>query len=262
MTRVATAGPGARLAALSYFFPAHNEAANLAGLVEEALATLPSLADEFEIVIVDDGSKDATPALADELAAAHPQVRAVHHPVNLGYGAALRTGFAAARFDHLAFTDGDRQFRVADLGRLIERLQAGSADAVVGYRIQRADPLVRTVYAKLYRLANRIFFGLRVRDVDCACKLFNRAALEGVSVESGGAFFSAELLIKLRARGRRIDEVGVPHYPRTAGSPTGAKPQVVFRAVRDFWALRLRLWAAPRRALSRGTPILGSSKES
>jgi len=247
-----------RLSQLSYFLPAHNEAANLAGLVEEALATLPSLADEFEIVIVDDGSKDATPALADELAAAHPKVRAVHHPVNQGYGAALRTGFAAARFDYLAFTDGDRQFKVADLGLLIDRLQTGSADAVVGYRIQRADPLVRTVYAKLYRLANRIFFGLRVRDVDCACKLFKRAALEGVSVESGGAFFSAELLIKLRARGRRIDEVGVAHYPRTAGSPTGAKPQVVFRAVRDFWALRLRLWASPKRALSRGTPILGA----
>ena len=246
-----------RLAQLSYFFPAHNEAANLRGLVEEALATLPSLADEFEIIIVDDGSKDATPAIADELAAAHAEVRAVHHPVNLGYGAALRSGFANARFDHLAFTDGDRQFQVADLARLIDRLAAGGADAVVGYRIRRADPLVRTVYAKLYRLANRIFFGLRVRDVDCACKLFTRRSLEGVNVESGGAFFSAELLIKLRARGRSIAEVGVPHYPRTAGSPTGAKPQVVFRAVRDFWALRLRLWARPSKALGRGRPILG-----
>jgi glycosyltransferase involved in cell wall biosynthesis len=257
-TAAAAPASETRLPALSYFFPAHNEAANLAGLVEEALATLPALAEEFEIVIVDDGSKDATPALADELAAAHPEVRAVHHPVNLGYGAALRSGFAAARFDYLAFTDGDRQFKVADLGRLMEQLQAGEADAVVGYRIRRADPLVRTVYARLYRLANRIFFGLTVKDVDCACKLFRRAALEGVAVESGGAFFSAELLIKLRARGRRIDEVGVPHYPRTAGSPTGAKPQVVFRAVRDFWALRLRLWAAPRKALARGVPILGS----
>ena len=247
-----------RLPALSYFFPAHNEEANLHGLVQEALATLPTLADEFEIVIVDDGSRDATPAIADELAAAHPTVRAVHHPTNLGYGAALRSGFAAARFDHLAFTDGDRQFHVADLGRLIERLLAGNADVVAGYRIRRADPLVRTVYARLYRLANRIFFGLRVRDVDCACKLFRRSALEGVAVESGGAFFSAELLIKLGALGRRIDEVGVPHYPRTAGSPTGAKPQVVFRAVRDFWALRLRLWAAPKQALARGEPILGT----
>ena len=255
-----TVAPGRRLPALSYFFPAHNEAANLPGLVEEALATLPGLAETFEIIVVDDGSRDGTPAIADDLAAAHPEVRAVHHPTNLGYGAALRSGFAAARYDHLAFTDGDRQFRVADLGRLIDRLGAGDADAVVGYRIRRADPLVRTVYAKLYRLANRIFFGLRVRDVDCACKLFTRASLEGVNVESGGAFFSAELLIKLRARGRRLVEVGVPHYPRTAGSPTGAKPQVVFRAVRDFWALRLRLWAAPRRALSRGEPILGQAR--
>lgn len=246
-----------RLAELSYFFPAHNEAANLRGLVEEALETLPGLADAFEIIIVNDGSKDETPTIADELAAAHPQVRAVHHPTNLGYGAALRSGFAAARYANLAFTDGDRQFKVADIGRLIDRLQVGDVDAVVGYRIRRADPLVRSIYARLYRLANRIFFGLTVRDVDCACKLFTRGSLEGVNVESGGAFFSAELLIKLRARGRRLAEVGVPHYPRTAGSPTGAKPQVVLRAVRDFWFLRLRLWAAPRRALQRGSPILG-----
>jgi len=251
----------ARLVELSYFFPAHNEAANLRGLVEEALETLPGLAEAFEIVIVDDGSKDETPRLADELAGAHPQVRAVHHPTNLGYGAALRSGFAAARYANLAFTDGDRQFKVADLGRLIERLDAGDVDAVVGYRIRRADPLVRTVYARLYRLANLLFFGLTVRDVDCACKLFRRSALEGVNVESGGAFFSAELLIKLRAAGRRLAEVGVPHYPRTAGSPTGAKPQVVFRAVRDFWLLRLRLWATPRLALRRGQPILGSASD-
>ena len=245
-----------RLPELTYFFPAHNEEPNLRGLVEEALETLPGLAERFEIVIVDDGSRDETPRIADELAGAHAQVRAVHHATNLGYGAALRSGFAAARFANIAFTDGDRQFRVADLGRLIERLGAGDVDAVVGYRIRRADPLARTVYARLYRLANRIFFGLTVRDVDCACKLFSRASLEGVSVESGGAFLSAELLIKLRARGRRLAEVGVPHYPRTAGNPTGAKPSVVLRAVRDFWLLRVRLWAAAGPALRRGQPIL------
>ena len=242
---------------LSYFFPAHNEADNLRGLVEEALATLPGLAETYEIVIVDDGSRDDTPRIADELAAAHVQVRAVHHPTNLGYGAAIRSGFAAARYANIGFTDGDRQFKVADLGRLIDRLQAGDLDAVVGYRIRRADPLARTVYARLYRLANLIFFGLTVRDVDCACKLFSRASLEGVNVESGGAFLSAELLIKLRASSRRLAEVGVPHYPRTAGSPTGAKPSVVLRAVRDFWLLRLRLWANRARALRRGEPILG-----
>jgi glycosyltransferase involved in cell wall biosynthesis len=250
-------GPGpARVSALSYFFPAHNEEANLRGLVEEALATLPSLAETFEVVIVDDGSRDATPGIADELAAADPRVRAIHHLRNLGYGAALRTGFGAARHDLIAFTDGDRQFRVADIGRLTARYAEGGADAVVGFRIRRADPFIRTLYARAYRLANRIFFGLRVTDVDCACKLLRRDALRGISVESGGAFFSAELLIKLRASGRSVVEVGVPHYPRTAGSPTGARPQVVFRAMRDFWLLRLRLWAAPRRALSRGEPIL------
>jgi glycosyltransferase involved in cell wall biosynthesis len=248
-----------RLARLSWFFPAHNEEANVRELVEEALETLPTLAETFEIIVVNDGSADATGRIADELTAAHPGiVRAVHHPTNLGYGAALRSGFRAARHDHVAFTDGDRQFRVADVGRLIDRLaEPDRPDVVVGYRIKRADPLLRTVYARAYRLANRIFFGLPVRDVDCACKLFRRAALEGLAVESGGAFFSAELLIKLRVAGRSIAEVGVPHYPRTAGSPTGARPSVVVRAVRDFWLLRLRMWVDRDRALRRGEPILG-----
>ncbi len=248
-----------RLARLSYFFPAHNEEANVLGLVEEALETLPGLAETFEIVIVDDGSRDGTGRIADELTAAHPGiVRAVHHQTNLGYGAALRSGFRAARFDHVAFTDGDRQFRVPDIARLIDRLaEPDRPDVGVGYRIKRADPLARTVYARAYRLANRIFFGLRVRDVDCACKLFRREALDGLAVESGGAFFSAELLIKLQVAGRSVAEVGIPHHPRTAGSPTGAKPSVVFRAVRDFWLLRLRMWVNRERALRRGEPILG-----
>jgi glycosyltransferase involved in cell wall biosynthesis len=247
-----------RLPRLSYFFPAHNEEANVEGLVAEALETLPSLAETFEIIVVNDGSRDATGRIADELTAANPGiVRAVHHRTNQGYGAALRSGFRAARFEHVGFTDGDRQFNVADLGRLIERMaQADDPDAVVGYRIKRADPLVRTLYARAYRLANRIFFGLRVRDVDCACKLFRRSALEGIAVESGGAFFSAELLIKLQTAGRSVAEVGVPHYPRTAGSPTGAKPSVVLRAVRDFWLLRLRMWSNRSKALRGGEPIL------
>ncbi len=247
-----------RVPALSYFFPAHDEEANLEALVDEALAALPEIAERFEIVAVDDGSRDATPAIADRLAAAHPDVvRAVHHPTNLGYGAALRSGFRAARFDLVCFTDGDRQFRVADLARLTSRLAEPDApDVVVGYRLRRADPPIRALYARLYRLANRIWFGVRVRDIDCACKLFRRAALEGVRVESGGAFFSAELLVKLRAADRAMAEVGVPHYPRTAGSPTGAKPSVVWRAVKDFWGLRLRMWANRARALRRGEPIV------
>lgn len=255
--------PRQRVARLSYFFPAHNEEANLEGLVDEALAVLPTLAETFEIIAVNDGSRDRTREIADELTARHPGVvRAVHHPTNLGYGAALRSGFGAARYELVCFTDGDRQFRVEDLGRLTDRLAAGDGpDGVVGYRIKRADPIIRTIYAKTYRLANRLLFGLRVTDVDCAAKLFRREALDGIRVESGGAFFSAELLIKLRATGATLVEVGVPHYPRTAGSATGAKPQVILRAVRDFWRLRLHMWVNRDRALRRGEPVVASASE-
>lgn len=247
-----------RAAALSYFFPAHNEAENIEALVAEALEVLPRLADEFEIIAVDDGSSDATPQLADALAAKHPQVRVVHHEANRGYGGALRSGFRAARYDLVAFTDGDRQFHIEDLGKLLERAAQGDQpDVVVGYRIKRADPFVRLAYARTYRLALRIFFGLKVKDPDCACKLFHRAALEGIRVESEGGFLSGELLVKLLQRRRTIAEVGVPHYPRIAGKQTGANPRVVLRAVRDFWRLRLRLWFNRASALERGEPLLG-----
>jgi glycosyltransferase involved in cell wall biosynthesis len=262
----APAAPGTtpRVPALSYFFPAHNEAENIEALVAEALQELPRLAETFEIIAVDDGSRDATGSLADALAAAHPGVvRAVHHKVNRGYGAALRTGFGAARYPLVCFTDGDRQFRIADLARLLARMdeptrRAGDAppDVVVGFRIKRADPAIRLAYARVYRACLRLFFGLRVHDVDCACKLFRRDALDGIRLESGGAFLSAELLIKLGETGREVVEVGVPHYPRTAGRASGADPRVVFRAVRDFWLLRLRLWANRTTALRRGAPVV------
>jgi len=246
-----------RVPALSFFFPAHNEAENIEGLVAESLEALPSLADEFEIIVVNDGSRDDTPRLADELAAVHPQVRVVHHKINKGYGAALRSGFRTARYDLVCFIDGDRQFKVADLGKLIERMnRPDNPDVVAGYRIKRADPFIRRAYARAYRLALRIFYRLGVKDVDCACKLFRRSALEGIRLESGGAFLSAELLIKLRQRGRRLVETGVPHYPRVAGSASGANPKVVLRAIRDFWRLRIRLWLNRTEAMERGEPVL------
>ena len=258
----ATAAPVLRVPELSYFFPAHDEAENVEALVTEALQELPAMAERFEIICVDDGSRDGTGQIADRLAAEHPGVvRVVHHPVNRGYGAAVRSGLAAARYPLVCFTDGDRQFRVADLASLLRRLADGqptgpAADVVVGYRIRRADPPLRLAYARVYRACLRLFFGLAVRDPDCACKLFRRSALKGVRVESGGAFLSAELLIKIGRQGGRIVEQGVPHYPRTAGRASGADPRVVARAVRDFWALRLRLWADQRQALRRGAAIL------
>lgn len=270
MTDQLTAPHGAlstRVEALSYFFPAHNEAENIEALVKEALADLQPIAERFEIIAVDDGSTDGTAEIADRLAAEHPGVvRAVHHPRNRGYGAAVRSGLAAARYPLICFTDGDRQFRVADLARLTARLDEDAGDGrgpdvVAGYRIERADPAIRLAYARAYRAALRLFFGLGVRDPDCACKLFRRETLEGVAVESGGAFLSAELLIKIGQRGGTIVEQGVPHYPRTAGRASGADPRVVFRAVRDFWSLRLRLWADKGKALERGEPILSGPNE-
>jgi glycosyltransferase involved in cell wall biosynthesis len=259
--------PAGRVPELSYFFPAHDEKDNLEALVAEAMDALPLLAERFEIVCVDDGSTDGTAAIADRLAAEHPDVvRVVHHPINRGYGAAVRSGLGSARYPLICFTDGDRQFRVADLGILLTRLleadeQGEPAGVVAGYRIKRADPAIRLAYARVYRACLRLFFGLRVRDPDCACKLFRRSALAGVRVESGGAFLSAELLIKIGRRGGRIVEAGVPHYPRTAGRASGADPRVVARAVRDFWALRLRLWANGRAAMRRGVPLIDGAAE-
>lgn len=242
---------------LSLFFPCHNEAENLEALVADALAALPSLATTYEVILVDDGSRDATAVVAEHLVQRHPGVvRLVRHAVNRGYGGALRSGFAAARYANLAYTDGDRQFRIADLGRLVAQAESDGAAVVIGYRIKRADPLLRTIYASLYRIANSVWFGLRVRDVDCAAKLFRREALDGIRVRSNGAFFSAELLIRLQIAGVRIAEVGVPHYPRTAGSPTGARLSVITQAIRDFWRLRLQIWISQDRALAEGELLL------
>jgi glycosyltransferase involved in cell wall biosynthesis len=184
---------------LSLFFPCHNEAENLESLVADALSALPALAVRYEVILVDDGSRDATPIVAANLERSHPNVvRVIRHEVNRGYGGALRSGFRGARYKWIAFTDGDRQFRIADLAALIAGAP-NSETVVLGYRIKRADPLVRKAYAALYRVANRLWFGLPVRDVDCAMKLFPRSALQGISIASNGAFFSAELIIKLRA---------------------------------------------------------------
>ena len=248
-----------KVAQLSFFFPAHNEADNIEALVAEALEALAALADEFEVICVDDGSKDGTAALADRLAAEHAQFRVVHHSVNRGYGGALRSGFAASRMPLVAFTDGDRQFRIADLAGLLARMaEKDQPDVVVGYRLKRADPFIRKAYARVYRFALRVWFGLKVKDPDCALKLFRRAALEGIRLESQGGFLSGELLIKLRRRGRTIAEIGVPHYPRVAGQQSGANPKVVLRAMRDFWRLRLRLWFRRQAAMEVGEPVLGA----
>lgn len=237
----------ARLDGLSFFFPALNEEDNVAPIVEEALAVLPRFADDFEITVVDDGSSDRTGAIADELARKDRRVRVIHHGTRRGYGGAVRSGLVAATKSWVFFTDGDRQFALEDLGRLIEA--ADGADAVVGYRIKRADPARRLFVAWVYNRLIRLLFGGGWRDVDCAFKLFRRDVFARVPldlVRSNGAFFSPELLITLRRAGVRVRQVGVRHFPRTAHEPKGASPRVIVRAIRDLLRLRARLWLHPR----------------
>ena len=212
--------PRARVAALSFFFPAHNEAENIEALVAEALEELPKLADEFEIIAVDDGSRDATPEIADRLAAGDARIRVIHHAVNQGYGAAVRSGLRAARYDLVAFTDGDRQFRIADLSRLLDRMaKSDNPDVVAGYRLKRADPFIRTAYARAYRLALNIFYRLGVSDVDCAFKLFKREAPGGHPPGVGRRVHvgrAADQAQAARANDRRSRRAALPAHCRVA----------------------------------------------
>jgi glycosyltransferase involved in cell wall biosynthesis len=226
---------------LSVFFPAYNEAANLPRTIEGATTALASLGlDRYEIVVVDDGSEDATVAVVDDIAAGDPRVRLVQHPHNLGYGAALRTGLASAQYEWVFWTDADGQFDMRELALLTPHTD--TADLVVGYRLQRADHLGRRVNTFVWNRLVRTVLGLRVRDVDCAFKLVRRRAVEQVPpIESDGALASAELLVKLQRANVPCIEVGVHHYPRVAGEPTGANIRVIARALRDLLRQRRQL---------------------
>ena len=242
-------------ARLTFFFPAYNEEENVRETVSRAIDEIGPLVDgSIEILIVDDGSTDRTPQLADELAAADPRVR-VHHQENRGYGGALRAGFENAHGELIGFSDGDLQFDLREMSRLLDRLDDTSrkpVDAVIGYRIKRRDPPHRIFIAKSYNAIVSALFGLRVRDIDCAMKLFRREVFDGLPLTTDSPFLSAELLIKLRARGERIAQVGVNHYPRAAGTNTGASFRKILRTFRDIGKLRIALWTRPRTVL--GTP--------
>ncbi len=236
----------ARLSSLSFFFPALNEEAHVEAVIQSAVDVLPRFSDDLEVIVVDDGSTDRTAQIADAFAARDARVRVVHHASRRGYGGAVRSGLMSATKEFVFFTDGDRQFDIADVSQLIAAIEG--VDAVIGYRLKRQDPARRRFVAWVYNRLIRILFFGGFRDVDCAFKLFRREVFVRVPLErvrSNGAFFSPELLLTLRRAGIRIREVGVPHYPRTAGEPKGAPPKVIFRAIRDLLRLRLRLWGVP-----------------
>jgi glycosyltransferase involved in cell wall biosynthesis len=236
---------------LTFFFPAYNEEENVAETVRRAIDEIgPLVDDSLEVLAVDDGSTDRTAELADALAAADPRVR-VHHQANRGYGGALRAGFANATGELICFSDGDLQFDLREMARLLERLadHRKPVDVVIGHRIKRRDPPHRIFIAKTYNAIVSVLFGLRVRDIDCAMKLFRSEVFDGLRLETDSPFLSAELLIKLRARGERIAQVGVNHYPRAAGTNTGASFRKILRTFRDIGKLRWALWTNRREVL-------------
>jgi len=233
------------LPSLSAFFPAHDEEDNVVPMAETMLRVLPEVAAVWELVIVDDGSRDRTAERVDDLARVHPGVRAVHHEVNRGYGAAIRSGLAAARHEWVFYTDGDRQFDPRQITRLIAELPR--ADVVVGWRAHRADNIVRRLNTFAWNALIRILFGVHVRDVDCAFKLLPRRALDGIALEAEGAMISTELLAHLVRRGQRIVEVPVDHFPRVSGLPSGGDPRVIVRAFRELGRLYPRIRAISRR---------------
>jgi glycosyltransferase involved in cell wall biosynthesis len=237
---------------LTFFFPAYNEEENIARTVELALSQIGPLVPSIEVLAIDDGSTDRTPQLADELAAADPRVR-VHHQPNRGYGGAIKAGFTEARGELICFSDGDLQFDLREMSRLLDRFADASkpVDAVIGYRIKRRDPFHRIFIAKTYNAIVSVAFGLRVRDIDCAMKLFRREVFDGLRLDAEGPFLSAELLIKLRVRGVRMAQVGVNHFPRAAGTNTGASFGKILRTFRDLAKLRWDLWTRRHQVLGR-----------
>ena len=222
---------------LSVILPAYNEEGNIEKTVTESISYLQHKFIKYEIIVVNDGSSDRTGDILRGLSSSNPRIILVNHPENQGYGSALRSGFDRASFDYIFLMDSDGQFDIRELDHFLPSLE--DSVAVIGYREKRADSFVRTLNAWLYHAYIRIIFGLSAKDIDCAFKIFPRAAYEKIRpIKSGGALFSAEVLIKLIRNGVRIKEIPVSHYPRLFGKQTGANLGVILRMFRECWKLR------------------------
>lgn len=249
------AGASARIPGkLSVVLPAHNEEANIEIVVRQTLDVLPTYVDDFEVIVVNDGSRDGTPAIIDRLSESDARVRTVHHRVNRGYGAALTSGFSASTGDFVMFMDADRQFDIADIGLLAPFV--GRFDIVAGFRMRRDDPFHRRVFAEIFNVVVRVLFGVHLRDIDCAFKIFRGGMLRSIDLTAPGALINTEIQAKLRRQGATIEQVGVHHYPRVAGSATGGNPKVILRAMRETIVLwwRMRSYTPPPSAKNPRNP--------
>jgi glycosyltransferase involved in cell wall biosynthesis len=225
---------------ISFVLPAYNEEDN----IEKAVASIVEAADglpieDYEVIVVNDGSGDKTGEIIDRLKQENPHVRPIHHPRNLGYADALRTGFTGARHNLVFYTDSDLQFDVREVKNLLPAIE--DYDIVMGFRIYRYDPLSRLILAWGYNLVARTIFRLRVRDIDCAFKLFRREVFDVIEIRSKKFFVDTEILAKARYHGFRMTEIGVRHYPRAGGQST-VRPSHVLSTLRELAKMWLEIY--------------------
>ncbi len=230
---------------LSVFFPAYNEEANLKKVVLSAKAILESLSSlrEWEIIIVNDGSRDETGKIARELADNDRRIRVINHQSNRGYGASLKSGFYNASYSWIAFTDSDGQFDFSEIKAFIKKQSETKADLVIGFYKKRQESVFKILTSKIWEGLIYLLFGLKVKDIDCGFKLVSKKVIETIPpLESErGAFISSELLIKAKKAGFKIVEIPVSHYPRIAGSATGRSLKVILESFSDLIKLWLKL---------------------
>jgi glycosyltransferase involved in cell wall biosynthesis len=224
---------------LSVFLPAYNEEANLKRTVKNVVENLRKNVREWEIVIVDDGSKDNTGKIADELAKTNKKISVIHHSPNRGYGAAFKSGLYGCKYPWISFIDSDGQFNFKEITRFIETQDKTKADMVIGYYLSRKVPFTRKLNSKIWQFIVFLLFGLNVRDIDCGFKLISKKVVDKIpKLESErGAFISSEFLIKAKKMGFKIVEIGVQHYPRKFGEATGAKLNVIVQSFIDLFKL-------------------------
>lgn len=231
---------------LSIFFPAYNEEGNIESLVRKTLAFLDRIdAEDAEVIIVDDGSRDRTADICRILAKTDGRVRLVSHEQNRGYGAAVKTGLKSCVKDYVFFTDGDGQFDINELENFLPCLE--KYEMVIGWRKNRRDNAIRKLNAGAWGMLMRALFGLRARDIDCAFKIFKREPLCNLSFNAEGALISTELLCRANQLGYKILELPVNHFPRKAGSQTGANPKVILRAFAELFRLHAKIRMPPAR---------------
>lgn len=226
---------------LSVFFPSYNEEAHLELTIKKTIKVLKEVASKWEIIIVNDGSSDRTKEIAQTLSKEDKRIRIINHSKNGGYGEALKSGFYSSKYDWIVYTDADGQFDFTEISKFLEK--KNRADLLMGYRIKRQDSFYRLLFAKGWALSLLVFFGLRLRDVDCGFKMVRKNVLEIIPhLESTrGGMINAELPIKAKKYGFKIVEIGVHHYSRTAGHAKGADLNVIIKSFVDLFKLWINL---------------------